>query len=222
MILFKWPNLVITVAAKTCKVTLPEEHKKKFLQEGRILKQYDHPNIVRFIGICVQKQPIMIVMELVPGGSLLSFLRSHSPLTHFFLFALCWKSIDCLKGKLMTPHQGWRCSLSFLPATPLSQSQTLEGHFELTRRPSTALNLNASVACETLEIQVERCATPDMKVAGHSWKLLMQTWIVGLLKKPTFLRWCPIAKSPKYNWASDQTWYHFSETPVRVWHRRTC
>ena len=34
-------------------VTLHEEQKKKFLQEGRILKQYDHPNIVKFIGICV-------------------------------------------------------------------------------------------------------------------------------------------------------------------------
>ena len=39
----------IHVAVKTCKVTLPEEQKKKFLQEGRILKQYDHPNIVKFI-----------------------------------------------------------------------------------------------------------------------------------------------------------------------------
>ena len=66
----------ISVAVKTCKVTLPDEQKKKFLQEGRILKQYEHPNIVRFIGICVQKQPIMIVMELVPGGSLLNFLRT--------------------------------------------------------------------------------------------------------------------------------------------------
>ncbi|XP_042219998.1 tyrosine-protein kinase Fer-like isoform X3 [Homarus americanus] len=65
------------VAVKTCRVTLPDEQKKKFLQEGRILKQYDHPNIVKFIGICVQKQPIMIVMELVPGGSLLSFVRNH-------------------------------------------------------------------------------------------------------------------------------------------------
>lgn len=63
---------------KTCRVTLPEDHKKKFLQEGRILKQYDHPNIVKLIGICVQKQPIMIVMELVPGGSLLTFLRKKS------------------------------------------------------------------------------------------------------------------------------------------------
>jgi len=66
----------IAVAVKTCKVTLPDEQKKKFLQEGRILKQYEHPNIVRFIGICVQKQPIMIVMELVPGGSLLNYLRT--------------------------------------------------------------------------------------------------------------------------------------------------
>ncbi|KAK8754341.1 hypothetical protein OTU49_015674 [Cherax quadricarinatus] len=67
----------LEVAVKTCRVTLPDEQKKKFLQEGRILKQYDHPNIVKFIGICVQKQPIMIVMELVPGGSLLSFVRNH-------------------------------------------------------------------------------------------------------------------------------------------------
>ncbi|XP_008203475.1 tyrosine-protein kinase Fer isoform X2 [Nasonia vitripennis] len=66
------------VAVKTCKVTLPDEQKKKFLQEGRILKQYDHPNIVKLIGICVQKQPIMIVMELVPGGSLQTYLRKNA------------------------------------------------------------------------------------------------------------------------------------------------
>ena len=71
------PYETLSVAVKTCKVTLPEEQKKKFLQEGRILKQYDHPNIVKFIGICVQKQPIMIVMELVSGGSLLNYLRNN-------------------------------------------------------------------------------------------------------------------------------------------------
>lgn len=66
------------VAVKTCRMALPDEQKRKFLQEGRILKQYDHPNIVKLIGICVQKQPIMIVMELVPGGSLLNFLRKNA------------------------------------------------------------------------------------------------------------------------------------------------
>ncbi|XP_024085971.1 tyrosine-protein kinase Fer isoform X2 [Cimex lectularius] len=66
------------VAVKTCRITVAEEHKRKFLQEGRILKQYDHPNIVKLIGICVQKQPIMIVMELVVGGSLLTHLRNNA------------------------------------------------------------------------------------------------------------------------------------------------
>lgn len=78
------------VAVKTCRMTLPEEQKRKFLQEGRILKQYDHPNIVKLIGICVQKQPIMIVMELVSGGSLLMFLRKNAAtMTQKQLMAMC-------------------------------------------------------------------------------------------------------------------------------------
>lgn len=65
------------VAVKTCKDSVVEEVKKKFLQEGRILKQYNHPNIVMFIGIAVQRPPVMIVMEFVPGGALLNYLRKH-------------------------------------------------------------------------------------------------------------------------------------------------
>ncbi|XP_021263363.1 tyrosine-protein kinase Fes/Fps isoform X2 [Numida meleagris] len=67
------------VAVKSCRETLPPELKAKFLQEARILKQYSHPNIVRLIGVCTQKQPIYIVMELVQGGDFLSFLRSEGP-----------------------------------------------------------------------------------------------------------------------------------------------
>ncbi|XP_024886008.1 tyrosine-protein kinase Fer isoform X2 [Temnothorax curvispinosus] len=78
------------VAVKTCKVSLPDDQKRKFLQEGRILKQYDHPNIVKLIGICVQKQPIMIVMELVPGGSLLTYLRKNaSTITQWEQLRMC-------------------------------------------------------------------------------------------------------------------------------------
>ncbi|XP_035761224.1 tyrosine-protein kinase Fes/Fps [Neolamprologus brichardi] len=43
---------------------------------SRILKQYDHPNIVKLIGVCTQKQPIYIIMELIQGGDFLSFLRT--------------------------------------------------------------------------------------------------------------------------------------------------
>uniref|UniRef100_A0A670KD35 Tyrosine-protein kinase n=1 Tax=Podarcis muralis TaxID=64176 RepID=A0A670KD35_PODMU len=64
------------VAVKSCRETLPPELKARFLQEARILKQYNHPNIVRLIGVCTQKHPIYIVMELVQGGDFLSFLRN--------------------------------------------------------------------------------------------------------------------------------------------------
>ncbi|NXR28492.1 FES kinase, partial [Cinclus mexicanus] len=67
------------VAVKSCRETLPPDLKAKFLQEARILKQYRHPNIVRLIGVCTQKQPIYIVMELVQGGDFLTFLRSEGP-----------------------------------------------------------------------------------------------------------------------------------------------
>uniref|UniRef100_A0A3Q2Q4X2 Tyrosine-protein kinase n=1 Tax=Fundulus heteroclitus TaxID=8078 RepID=A0A3Q2Q4X2_FUNHE len=65
----------VPVAVKTCKEDLPPELKIRFLSEARILKQYDHPNIVKLIGVCTQRQPIYIVMELVPGGDFLSYLR---------------------------------------------------------------------------------------------------------------------------------------------------
>ena len=52
----------------------------------------------------------------------------------------------------MTPHWGnMYVSLAFLPATPSSPSQTLEGLFELTQRPSRALDLY--VASGTTEKQ---------------------------------------------------------------------
>ncbi|XP_068172700.1 tyrosine-protein kinase Fes/Fps isoform X2 [Antennarius striatus] len=63
------------VAVKTCKDNLAPQFKNKFLMEARILKQYDHPNIVKLIGVCTEKQPICIVMELIRGGDFLSFLR---------------------------------------------------------------------------------------------------------------------------------------------------
>ncbi|KAM9311381.1 tyrosine-protein kinase Fes/Fps [Gastrophryne carolinensis] len=67
------------IAVKTCRETLPPDLKDKFLSEARILKQYSHPNIVKLIGVCTQKHPIYIVMELVQGGDFLTFLRNEGP-----------------------------------------------------------------------------------------------------------------------------------------------
>ena len=62
------------VAIKTCRSEhIPEA--QQFLAEAKILKQYDHPNIVRLLGVCAEKEPVYIVMELMPGGDFLHFLR---------------------------------------------------------------------------------------------------------------------------------------------------
>lgn len=53
------------VAVKMYTGKISPEQSKKIVQEGMILKEYNHPNIVRFIGIAAQKHPIMIVTEYV-------------------------------------------------------------------------------------------------------------------------------------------------------------
>ncbi|XP_048580997.1 tyrosine-protein kinase Fer isoform X2 [Nematostella vectensis] len=67
----------LPVAVKSCKEDVSEVVKKKFLAEAEILKQYDHPNIVRLIGVCAEREPVYIVMELMLGGDFLTYLRKH-------------------------------------------------------------------------------------------------------------------------------------------------
>ena len=63
------------VAIKTCRSSIPEAEKHKFLQEADILKQYEHPNIVQLIGVVAENEEVYIIMEIMPGGSFLDFLR---------------------------------------------------------------------------------------------------------------------------------------------------
>lgn len=48
------------VAVKSCKENVSHTVKLKFLSEAEILKQYDHPNIVRLIGVCADREPVYI------------------------------------------------------------------------------------------------------------------------------------------------------------------
>lgn len=62
--------------------TLPEYNTSKqaemdFVMEALIMSKFKHRNIVRFIGICFERMPRFIVLELLPGGDLKSFLREN-------------------------------------------------------------------------------------------------------------------------------------------------
>ncbi len=46
-----------------------------FMTEARVMRRYEHPNIVRLYGVAAKAEPLMIVMELVAGGTLKDYLR---------------------------------------------------------------------------------------------------------------------------------------------------
>lgn len=68
---------VLHVAVKTCKVDADLETSEKFLEEAYIMQKFEHPHIIRLIGIC-SKSPIWIVMELARLGELRAYLRTHA------------------------------------------------------------------------------------------------------------------------------------------------
>lgn len=47
--------------------------------EALIMSKFSHPNIVHFIGVCFDKHPRFIVLELLAGGDLKTFLRESRP-----------------------------------------------------------------------------------------------------------------------------------------------
>ena len=68
----------------------------------------------------------------------------------------------------MIPLQGKHYSLPFLAATPSSPSWTLEGLFELTRRPSRALDSPRALLPELQRYKdIVRCAALGAEVLGH-------------------------------------------------------
>ncbi|EYC02570.1 hypothetical protein Y032_0099g3186 [Ancylostoma ceylanicum] len=44
-------------------------------KEARIMRRYRHPNVVKFYGVAAEREPVMLVMELVDGGALDAYLQ---------------------------------------------------------------------------------------------------------------------------------------------------
>ncbi|XP_054275374.1 focal adhesion kinase 1-like isoform X2 [Macrosteles quadrilineatus] len=69
---------VVPVAVKTCKADADMATAEKFLEEAYIMQQFEHPHIIRLIGVC-SDSPIWIVMELAKLGELRAYLQSNKP-----------------------------------------------------------------------------------------------------------------------------------------------
>ncbi|XP_036394362.1 focal adhesion kinase 1-like isoform X8 [Megalops cyprinoides] len=67
-------NPPLSVAVKTCKNCTSDSVREKFLQEALTMRQFDHPHIVKLIGV-ITENPVWIIMELCTLGELRSFLQ---------------------------------------------------------------------------------------------------------------------------------------------------
>uniref|UniRef100_A0A915PMP7 Tyrosine-protein kinase n=1 Tax=Setaria digitata TaxID=48799 RepID=A0A915PMP7_9BILA len=69
---------VVEVAIKLAKTAeMSKEKIKEMMKEARLMRNYEHPNVVRMYGVCVEHEPLLIVMELVDGGALDDFLKKN-------------------------------------------------------------------------------------------------------------------------------------------------
>ncbi|KAJ8798515.1 hypothetical protein J1605_016660 [Eschrichtius robustus] len=64
----------INVAVKTCKKDCTQDSKEKFVSEAVIMRNLEHPHIVKLIGI-IEEEPTWIIMELYPYGELGHYLE---------------------------------------------------------------------------------------------------------------------------------------------------
>lgn len=74
-------NQTITrVAVKTLRKGATEQEKSDFLKEALLMSHFKHQHIIRLLGVCLDADPNFILLELMEGGDLLSYLRNNRPL----------------------------------------------------------------------------------------------------------------------------------------------
>ncbi|XP_055600889.1 uncharacterized protein LOC129749824 [Uranotaenia lowii] len=62
------------VAVKTLKIGSNTEDKVDFLSEAEAMKRFDHTNIVKLLGVCLQTEPVYTIMEFMLYGDLKTYL----------------------------------------------------------------------------------------------------------------------------------------------------
>ncbi|KAF4532813.1 hypothetical protein B566_EDAN002663 [Ephemera danica] len=72
------------VAVKTLKEHAGDKERDDLQQELRVMKMLEpHPNVVRLLGCCTEKDPLFVIMEYAAHGKLQSYLRNSRAERHY-------------------------------------------------------------------------------------------------------------------------------------------
>lgn len=66
---------IMPVAIKTLRKGASSQEKTEFLQEARLMSHFRHKHVLRLLGVCLDKDTPLLVLELMQAGDLLSYLR---------------------------------------------------------------------------------------------------------------------------------------------------
>lgn len=71
-----------SVAVKTLKADSTPENRLDFFAEAETMKNFDHKNTVKLLAVCLQAEPLYVVMELMLYGDLKNFLLARRHLVN--------------------------------------------------------------------------------------------------------------------------------------------
>lgn len=72
----------LAVAVKTLKIGSSTEEKLDFLSEVEVMKQFEHKNIIKLLGVCIKSEPVLTVMEFMLYGDLKTYLLARRHLVN--------------------------------------------------------------------------------------------------------------------------------------------
>jgi len=70
-------DVVAKIALLDCPDSTTEEIEEEMLHEIEILSTVRHPDLVMFLGCCIQESPIMFISQFMPGGDLEHYYESN-------------------------------------------------------------------------------------------------------------------------------------------------
>ena len=68
-----------TVAVKVLKEGASAQARQEFFKEAALMHEFNHPNILRLLGVCIEQEPLCMMFEYMELGDLNNFLRKNDP-----------------------------------------------------------------------------------------------------------------------------------------------
>ena len=67
-----------TVAIKVLKEGANDQTKKDFFREAALMHEFNHPNILKLLGVCIEQEPFCMLFEYMEFGDLNGYLRKNN------------------------------------------------------------------------------------------------------------------------------------------------